>query len=80
MPGIVAQGFSSSTLEAEVGGSLWVLGQPNLHSSRHYDSQSYRDRLCLEKERKEKKRKEKKRKEKKRKEKKRREGKQNKQE
>lgn len=47
--GITAQVFNPSILEAEVGISLWLLGQPGLHSE-FQDSQSSIARHCLQKE------------------------------
>jgi hypothetical protein len=42
----VAHASNASTLEADAGGSVGVLGQPGLHSE-FQDSQGYIERLCL---------------------------------
>jgi hypothetical protein len=63
------QSFSPSIWEAEAGRSLWVWGQPGLHSE-FQNSQRYIVRLCLQKKKKKKKRKEEKKKKKRKKKKK----------
>lgn len=45
---MVVQSFNLSTQEAEAGESLWVQGQPGLHSE-FLDSQGYTEKPCLEK-------------------------------
>ena len=44
----MAQAFNPSTWEAEIGGSLWVWGQPGLQS-KFQDSQGYTEKPCLKK-------------------------------
>ena len=39
---MMAHTFNPSTLEAEAGGSLWVQGQPGLHSEFQEESGLYR--------------------------------------
>jgi hypothetical protein len=45
-PEVMVQAFDPSTQEAEADRSLWVWGQPDLHSE-FQDSQRYIVRLCF---------------------------------
>ena len=49
---VVAHAFNLSTHEREAGRSLWVLAQPYYLQNEFQDSQSYKEKPYLEKEKK----------------------------